>query len=345
MPANVEELEVDKVLPINTPPAMPTPPENTAEPVDVEEDAVVDVTDRFPEAVIAACDEMPATDKEPPINAAPAIPTPPENTAELVVAVTDSMPEAIINARVDEPVIKRAPVTDTEPPTNVAPEIPTPPANTAEPVDLDVETVVDVTFILPDAVIDACVEVPATFRAPFKYVDPEIPTPPENTPEPVVAEVEAVVDDPPTYVDPEIPIPQENTAHPVEEEEPVVIVIESTPDAVIVAKVDVPATDRFELTEAFAPTFRLEPMNQDLPTPRPPAKIIDHVSVDVASVVPEHDNAPPRNIDPLTPIPPENTADPVDGEKDAVVLLIESIPLTAVDIRDKLPATDKLPPR
>ncbi|RKO89249.1 hypothetical protein BDK51DRAFT_43075 [Blyttiomyces helicus] len=229
------------------------------------------------------------------------------------------MPEAVIDARVDEPVIERASVTDTEPQTNVAPEIPMPPENTAEPVDLDVKTVVDVTFNLPDAVIDACVEVPATFRAQFIYVDPKIPTPSENTPEPVIAEVEAVVDFINKFLDPVIavcvlgPILLENTAHPVEEEEAVVVVIESILDAVIVAKVDGPAVDRFELTEAFAPKFRLEPVNADMPTPRPPAEIIHPVSVDVASVVPEYDNAPPRNNYPLTPIIPENTADPISA--------------------------------
>ncbi|RKO92361.1 hypothetical protein BDK51DRAFT_42027 [Blyttiomyces helicus] len=291
-------------LPMSVEPELPTPPENTAEPVVVEEDAVVDVTDRFPEAVIAACDEV-ARDRQ-------RTAEPVEVEVDTVDAVTDSMPEAVIDARVDELVIERAPVTETEPPMNMAPEIPTPPANTAEPVDLEVDTVVDVTFKVPDAVIDVCVEVPATFRAPFIYVAPAIPTPPENNPKPVVDEVDVVVDVIDKFPDAVIAVFEE-------EDEDAVFVIVSAPDAVIEPNVDVPATDRFELTEAFAPTFRLKPMNADLPTPRPPAEIIDPVSVDVVSVVPEHDNAPPRNNDPLTPIPPENTADPIDGEKDAVV--------------------------
>ena len=206
-----------------------------------------------------------------------------------------------------------------------------PPNTTSEPVEEDVE------FTFPVTSTSL-----ANNEAP-------IPTPPANTTEPVVVEVELVV--------------LLNVVEPVTPRPPVTLTF--APALTAPVRVDTPATDRVEPNTAAALT-----VNPPV-TPKPPAAIFtldanDATPVTLSVVLPINGPTEVREVwkvdAPVTPIPPEVTntaalcvATPAKVEVDTNVALPLAVnpPVTpkpppailTLDANEATPVTDNVDPR
>ncbi|RKO93125.1 hypothetical protein BDK51DRAFT_42085 [Blyttiomyces helicus] len=315
--ANDVEPDTDNVPPMKVAPIIPTPPLKVAEPVVVDEDAMVFVIDNIPLLLIP-----------PPTFRTEEIPTPPKNVAhpvvielDTVILVTERIPVVEIEFKTDsappkfiEPLTPIPPVKTgdpvVEPLTKVEPPIPRPPETITAPVMLEVEAVVFTTVNTPVAVIVDIVVVPFIDRAPFTNMEPPTPTPPAVTTDPFIYEVEMVVVDILAIL--EIPTPPAKTAEPVVKEE----------DAVVLVTFTIPEHDTadnvVELDTESEPATFVPP-----PIPTPPettnAPVVDEVDtvVEVNATAPYNVAVPftdielLRNIAPPTPTPPDTTTAPV----------------------------------